>query len=176
MNKKVYKTKIEFNGYIESVEDLFHVAMDRVIPDLIYRNIYSKMVLNVGAGNKLIRGAVSLDLPEWNAETMLIPYKDETVSLIHCYHFLEHIQNLTFVLREFERILISGGVVNICVPYYLSGMAFRDQDHKRYFTEETWKTLFDNKYYDKMKEGRPWKFKIGIEERAMCLLTQLIKV
>ena len=113
MNKKVYKTKIEFNGYIESVEDLFHVAMDRVIPDLIYRNIYSKMVLNVGAGNKLIRGAVSLDLPEWNAETMLIPYKDETVSLIHCYHFLEHIQNLTFVLREFERILISGGVVNI---------------------------------------------------------------
>jgi ubiquinone/menaquinone biosynthesis C-methylase UbiE len=162
------------------ITELFKIGMDRSIPSLVdFKSGYGRKILNIGAGNKKIPGSIPLDYPCWNAEIDKIPFGDNSIDGIHCYHFLEHIQNVIFVLSEFQRILVSGGLVNIVVPYYKSQMMAHDLDHKHIFCEDTWKILFSNPYYDKNRIE--WKFKIGcnviigIVERNLCLMTQLIK-
>jgi len=151
--------------------------MDRDIPDLWH--IPAGKQLNIGAGNKYIPGTVSLDYPDWDADHDLLPYEDESIAGIHAYHFLEHCQYPVRVLAEFQRVLMPGGVVNIVVPYYKSQMMAHDLDHKHAFCEDTWKILFRNPYYD--KNQIEWKFEVGVNliigivERNLCLMTQLLR-
>ena len=72
--------------------------------------------------------------------------------------------------------------MNIVVPYYTSQMMAHDLIHKQAFCEETWRNTFENEYYklaDAPEEG--WKLKarlniiIGIYERNLCLMTQLVR-
>lgn len=163
---------------IDTVAKLFNLGMDRELLDPL--PLVGPVILNVGAGNKLIPCSIPLDWPEWNADTMDIPYRDGTVDGIHCYHFLEHCARPHYVLGEFQRILKVGGRVNIVVPYYNSQMQAQDLDHKARYCEMTWKTLFNNPYYN--KNGVQWKFVVrtnvvmGIVERNMCLVTQLVRI
>jgi ubiquinone/menaquinone biosynthesis C-methylase UbiE len=162
---------------MRDINNLFQIGMDRTIPRVV--PIVGKTVLNIGAGKKLIAETISLDYPLWDADRDAIPYGDEMVDGIHCYHFLEHCQKPIFVLIEFNRVLRIGGVANIVVPYYSSSMQAQDLDHKCCFCENTWKTLFANPYYAKYKID--WRLKVGINiiigvaERNLYLMTQLIK-
>jgi len=155
----------------------FKQAMDRDIAPMIKP---CGIALNLGAGNKKIAGAVALDYPDWDVDSDPIPYGDNAIDTIYAYHFLEHCKDPVKVLQECQRVLKAGGVINICVPYYTSNMAHMELDHKHTFTEDTWKILFKNPYYNKNKIK--WEFAIGfniicgIVEGNMCLLTQLIKV
>ena len=157
---------------------LFKLAMKRNVPHLV--DIDSGVHLNLGSGKSAIDGVYNLDYPIWDADNDQIPYNDNTVSLIHAYHFLEHCAYPIEVLQECQRVLIPRGCMNICVPYYSSALNSQDLDHKHSFTEETWNTLFKNQYYDKNRIV--WKFEIGfnlicgVAERNLCLLTQLIKM
>jgi SAM-dependent methyltransferase len=164
---------------MEPFQGFFYIGMDRRLAN-IYRPAPGGVALNIGAGSKIIPGARSLDLPEWNADLSPIPWNDESISTIHAYHFLEHVKDPVAVLRECQRVLKVGGVMNVVVPYYSAAIAADDLDHKSRFNENTWKTLFDNDYYDKDKIG--WRFNVhfnliaGIVERNLCLFTQLVKV
>ncbi len=157
---------------------LFKLAMKREVPYI--KTPLSGIRLNLGAGNSRIPGVQSLDYPEWDADVDPLGWGDETISEIHAYHFLEHCKEPVKVLQECQRVLREDGVMNICVPYYSAAINSQDLDHKHSFTEETWKTLFNNQYYDKNKIE--WKFDIGLNmicgivERNLCLLTQLIKI
>lgn len=160
---------------------IFSMAMDRKIKEPLTGFVGSDYIsLNLGAGNKVIPNAIPLDLPEWNADVDDIPCHDDSVQQIYAYHFLEHVKEPVRILQECQRVLIPGGIMNICVPYYSSAIAHQDLDHKHFFTEETWKTLFRNKYYNKNKIE--WRFEItfnliaGIVERNICLFTQLRKI
>ena len=165
---------------MDNFQIFFKNAMDRNIPTLKFFYSIHGIELNLGEGNKKIIHAIPLDYPDWNADTDEIPYADNSISQIHAYHFLEHCKYPIKVLQECQRVLRTGGHMNICVPYYSAAIASQDLDHKHFFTEETWKTLFKNQYYDKNKIE--WKFKIGfnlicgIVERNLCLLTQLEKI
>jgi len=160
-------------------QNFFRICMDREIKDIFESDHQNCTAINLGAGNKIIFGAVNLDYPDWDADSMPIPYADESISTIHAYHFLEHCRYPVKVLQECQRVLKPGGLMNICVPYYTSQMQHHDLDHKHSFCEETWRNLFKNPYYDKNKIE--WEFDVGfnlicgIVERNMCLLTQLIK-
>lgn len=160
-----------------NIQDLFKLGMDREIPELVPMPV--GFHINVGAGNKIIPGATAIDYPEWDADVQPIPCTDGDVTGIHAYHFLEHVKDPVKMLLEFQRVLAPGGVVNIVVPYYTSQMAAHDLDHKSVWTEETWRVLFGNPYYNKNKVD--WQFTvgtniiIGVVERNMCLMTQLIK-
>lgn len=163
-----------------SLISTFEFGMDRHIVDFIEDvNPYNEIVLNVGCGNKTIPGAHNLDLPNWDADSEELPFEDNSVSQIHAYHFLEHVKEPVKMLQEFQRVLVVGGFVNIVVPYYTSQMQAHDLDHKNQFCEETWRNLFKNPYYDKNRIE--WRFKIGtnviigVVERNLALLTQLIK-
>lgn len=137
------------------------------------------LTLNLGAGNKMISGATPLDLPDWDADLSEIPTRDETARKIYAIHFLEHVRDPIRVLRECQRVLKPGGVLNVGLPYYTSQGAYHDLDHKSFWCEETWRNLFANHFYDKNHGG--WKFRIGLNliagivERNTMLITQLIR-
>lgn len=167
---------------------MFELGMDRHIMEPLPMSEWPVgRILNLGAGKKSIHGATPLDLPSWDADTDPIPYEDESIAGIHAYHFLEHLKNPVAMLAEMQRVLMPRGVVNICVPYYTSQMQAHDLTHKHVFCEDTWKNLFACPYYDRYYVGdgdrRPmeWKFSIctniiiGVVERNLALLTQLIK-
>jgi ubiquinone/menaquinone biosynthesis C-methylase UbiE len=161
-----------------TIQELFKIGMKRDIP-LLMEDAKGGIILNLGAGNQSIDGATAFDWPDWDAEHGFIPCPDNSVSQIHAYHFFEHLRDPRIILAECQRVLKKSGHINIVVPYYKSNMAFQDLDHKSFFTEDTWKNLFSKEYYSKGKID--WEFKIGlniiigINERNLCLMTQLIK-
>ena len=162
------------------LSSLFELAMDRQIPD--FESGRPELIkLNIGPGFKKIYDTHELDLPMWNAELDPIPLEDESVGIIYAFGFLDHINNVPQFLRECERVLAPGGVLNISVAHVKSSMAWDDIYHKSYFTEDTWKKTFTPGYWEP-PEYKPWQFRIGINliigivERNLCILTQLIKV
>ena len=163
-----------------SVQDFIRVGVLRDVNDLIDYD-HQGTVLNLGAGNKPIPGTIPLDLPDWNAEEDHIPYEDRSVAGIWALHFFEHVSRPIEVLWECQRVLRPGGVLNIVVPFYTSSLHHSDLDHKHTFSEATFKKLFRQHYwYSKNKSGL-WEFDInfnliiGVEERNMCVFTQLVK-
>lgn len=133
-----------------------------------------------GAENPVDNNVDGLDIRKgWDAnEDPTIPYKDESYDVVHAYHFLEHLDTPVHVLQECQRILRSGGHMNIVVPYYNSQLQCSCFEHKSFFSEEVWEHLFEKNCN---KFGYKWEFQvgtniiIGIVERNLCLMTQLIK-
>jgi SAM-dependent methyltransferase len=174
------KNRVMDTSGMDPFRSMFYLGMDRILPMICHApSRENGKVLNLGAGSKIIPGAIPIDYPQWDADYEPIPYDTESCVLIHAYHFLEHIKDPIKVLRECQRVLVPGGVMNIVVPYYNASIAAMDLDHKHQFNEDTWKTLFSNQYYSKNHEG--WSFRVhfnlicGIVERNLCLMTQLVK-
>lgn len=165
---------------MKTLIELFNLGMMRDYLDIIPDVDHSICpVLNLGPGSKHIEGCIELEYPKWDAEMMTIPFPDCSINQIHCYHFLEHIQNASFVISEIERVLVPGGHVNIVVPYYNSNMQAHDLDHKHVFTETTFKNLFNTEYYrkDKVKPmGIRTNLIMGDCEANLCLVIQLLKL
>jgi hypothetical protein len=160
-------------------QDLFLFAMKRSLPRL---QCPVGMTLDLGSSGKYqVPGAVSLGLPAWRFPQDNIPAQDETVSLIHCYHFLEHLSgdDAIELLREVERVLIPGGVMNYCMPYYNSNLMAQDLTHKSFWNEDSFRNLFENDYYN---PAGTWNMQVhfqviaGIAERNLALIGQLVKV
>lgn len=176
---------IKFQNRPIDIQELFVAGMDRTIPP-IYTPDKGKS-LNIGPGAKRAEDdpywdnfCDIIDYPRWDADSGdPIPASSESYDIVHCYHFLEHCREPKRILAEIQRVLKIGGVANICVPYYTSQMAAQDLDHKARFCEETWRNTFANPYYNKDKIV--WRFRvhlniiIGVAERNLCLLTQLVK-
>lgn len=163
-----------------AIERLFNMAMKRYIGDMIQP---TGLVLNLGAGNSPIPDTISLDLPEWDAMKDDIPWGDGVIDGIYAFHFFEHLpgDRAIYILRECQRVLKPEGLLTIAVPHSRGEMAFQDLDHKSFYTLETWRTLFNNPYYDKNREV-PWEFAIrfnmlaAVVERNTVILTQLEKM
>lgn len=169
---------------VETFHDLFANGMKRQLPLIRVDDagLGTPVVVNLGSGDSRIAYADNLDLPGWRAIDG-IPHGDDIVDVVHAYHFLEHLRApvMIFMLSEIERVLKPGGVANIVVPYARADIAFQDPTHECYFTEETWRTIFQNNYYMMPGHEREWKFDIGfnliagIVSRNLAIFTQLIK-
>jgi predicted SAM-dependent methyltransferase len=150
--------------------------MDRNIPNWLDP---IEPQLNLGIGHKDMGEIPSIGLPYWNAEQDMIPRKGGSVGTIWALHFLEHIQNVMWVLRECQRVLQPGGLLNIVVPYGACHMYVHDLTHKHMFNEDTWRQTFRNAYYD--DKGTDWLFDVGanfimaVKGENLALFTQLIK-
>jgi len=162
---------------MKTLIDLFNLGMMRNYSEILQSK--EGLVLNLGAGNKHIDGAVPLDLAMgWDANTMSIPAEDNSVDMIHCYHLLEHVENILFLMTEIRRVLKPGGHINIVVPYYNSHMQASDITHCNVFTERTFEKLYTYTYY-KTKKLEPMdivtNFIMGDCEQNLALMIQLRK-
>jgi SAM-dependent methyltransferase len=139
--------------------------------------------VQLGAGRKMIRGWDNLDYPEWDAETMPLPYADRTIDGIVSYHTLDHIKGVIPLLGEIQRVLAYGAwFVNI-VPHYDSELWHTDLTHVSQFGIETWRSIFSTRHYDHeaVRGNAVWQMKIefnmtmAFAERNTVLVTKLVK-
>lgn len=165
---------------MRTLNDIFQSGMARTIPTPLQP--LDGIIFDVGAsGLKKAPGAIALGLPEWQWPRDRLPAEDGTVALIHAYHFLEHLsgEDAIAMLREFERVLMPGGIVDFCIPYYNSNLWAHDLTHKSHWCEDSFTNLFKNGYYDPAGE---WKLEqhfiviMGIVERNIALVGQLVKL
>jgi len=184
-----------------NIQELFALGMKREVAPLM--DFPAGPVLNLGCGKHRLLGAINLDYPQWDAETyhilisneewaamrglgyppntgdLLVTCPSNSIAGIHAYHFLEHLRDPRRMLREMQRVLKPGGVINICVPHYWGSMAHHDLDHKNTYAIDTWANTFSAPWYTKDREG--WKLRIhfnmlmAITERNAAILTQLVK-
>lgn len=178
------RPKIEVDALkMYSIQDLFKIGMAREIPPLLTNYREDSYQLNIGAGTyKNLLNTVSIDFPEWDARHEDINFIDGCFDVVHCYHFLEHMEGSVAVkvLKEIERVLKVGGHANIVTPYYNSHLQAKCLDHKSSWNESTWDNLFNQYSYDNGTSD--WKLKVhttfimGVEEKNLALLTQLVKI
>lgn len=117
-------------------------------------------ILDVGCGKRKVPGAIGIDIAllpgvdiVHDLNTFPWPFEDNYFDEIHCYHYLEHAENLITVIEEFYRILKYDGKVIIRVPHYSSRLAWVDPTHKRAFSLGSFDYYGNNEhdYYSKAK-------------------------
>ena len=161
-------------------QDWFMIAWNRELPELL--PMPDGPQLNLGAGYRLIGDSIPVGLETgWDADTEPLPYASGSIAGIWAHGFFEHVADVPAVLRECERVLIKGGVLNVVVPHGRSEIAVEDITHKQFIVEHTWRNLFGNEYYDAAK-GQAWRlrvhanFMMAVAYRNMALFTQFVKV
>ncbi len=65
------------------------------------------------------------------------PFDDDEFDQVICNDILEHLDDLTAVMREIHRVAKPGAVVHVRVPYFTSVDMFTDPTHKRFFSART---------------------------------------
>ena len=65
------------------IEDFFKAGMKRYVGSP-YPN--TGAMLELGPGNSPVHNCISLGLPEWDADTDILPFSDNTFDVIHMYH------------------------------------------------------------------------------------------
>lgn len=161
-----------------SIQRFFELGLKRKVPDLLPD--YGQM-LELGPGTSPIPNMdETLEYPDWDADTMAIPFEECSFDVVYALHILEHVKRPIVLLRDIQRVLQPGGHANIVIPHFKSELAFEDLDHKTFWSEETWYKTFANDGYTKHSEG--WQFEIhanflmAVAYRNLCIFTQLVKV
>ncbi len=108
--------------------------------------------LDVGCGRNKKNTFTGVDLfPEPGVDFVVdlnkekLPFKDSSVSEIHCSHFLEHINDVELVLKEFTRVLKVGKKITIIVPHYSNPYAYHFT-HKTYWSSYSLKQEYIDYY------------------------------
>jgi SAM-dependent methyltransferase len=95
-------------------------------------------ILNLGAGNKILPGAVNHDLRKHRPEIDVAhdlnvlpwPWDDNSFDQVVATAVLEHLwQDLLVSVGECWRILVPGGRLLLKLPYWKSDVSFQDPTH-----------------------------------------------
>jgi len=158
----------------------FEMGMARTIPKWVPL-LMDGEILHLGPGRKTISGTRELEWPEFEFDEPLCLDRIPSGSCggAIASKLLEHLADPRHLIREVGRVLKEGAPFNIIVPHGQSGLFIQDLDHKSAFNLETWKTLLNDDYYTKDKEGFPFRVGfnaiMGITELNIGVVTQLIK-
>ncbi len=96
-------------------------------------------ILNLGAGNRIVEGAINHDLTAHRPEIAVVhdlnsvpwPWPDGAFKLIHASSVFEHLEiNLVQALDECWRILRPGGQLHLKVPHWQHDNAYADPTHR----------------------------------------------
>ena len=68
-----------------------------------------------------------------DAFEVLARIPDGALHAVHTSHFLEHVDELEGLLGEIERVLRSGGVLEVIVPHFSNPYFYSDPTHRRFF-------------------------------------------
>jgi len=125
-------------------------------------------VLNIGAGNKLVEGAVNHDRtahrPEidvvWDLNDLPWPWDDNSFDLIVACAVLEHLRiTLIESVGECWRILAPGGRLHVKMPYWQHENSYADPTHYWRYSLQTLE-LFD----PDTKYGHDYAFYVGLRQ------------
>lgn len=110
--------------------------------------------LNLGCGAFRIPGTVGVDrVQRGNTDVIAdlsrpLPFRSESVSAIHIYHVMEHL-DFVRLMDELHRVLAQDGRLHIRVPHASSFGFWDDPTHVRPFTSRTfdyWEPGYHQEY------------------------------
>ena len=100
--------------------------------------------LNMGCGKDIKKGFVNIDSVKLPGVDKVVdlnkfpyPFESNSFDTILCYNVLEHLGDLTRVMKECYRILKPKGTLLIKVPHFTYSGAFTDPTHKHFFSFNT---------------------------------------
>jgi len=118
--------------------------------------------LDLGAGQRPREGFEGVDIwpgaqHQVNLQKFPWPFEDNSVSAIHCSHYIEHIPHYPMVITadgreqnpffaffdEVWRILVPDGFASIIAPSARSNRGFQDPTHQRFIVGETFLYLVE---------------------------------
>lgn len=158
----------------------FEEGMDRQLPEFL--DPPDGPHINIGGGSQDLPLVEKLDRhygSGWTAPSL--PFGEGSVACVYAFHFMEHLDGDLVVkqLKEIERVLMVGGVFNSVIPFWDTELAHQDLDHKSFWSENTWRNLFDNPYYiERHGQWRLWVHCcviMGVAHRNLALVSQLVK-
>lgn len=139
----------------------------------------NRLRLHIGCGNVYKKGYVNIDaynteVADLKAFAHRLPYSDNTVELIECYHLLEHLNDdqLHKVFNEWFRVLKPEGKLIIEVPNLVRNMeVFLNSDYS-----ERWGEIYGNIQIPRIKsifglgsnDGQ--LHKTGFDKKRLCNL------
>jgi len=119
-------------------------------------------VLNLGAGNRPMEGAINHDLHKHRPEIDVAhdlnifpwPWEDESFDRIVALSVFEHLRpDLVEILNECHRILRPGGVLGMKLPLWSAERAHDDPTHRWFFTVRSL-----HQFCPKTKRGKQYGF------------------
>lgn len=158
-------------------------GLDRRLPRWVDTD-WSKPVLDLGPGNKLIVSAKRLDWPNWDANAAFClqsQYEDDSVGGIFAINLLEHLEDPRHLIRQMAAVLAPGCPATIFVPNANSNMYLQDLDHKTPFVIDSFKNFLEpHPYYQSKGHGAlPLKvgavFSFAVKDENLGVVAQLIK-
>src|SRR3989344_9103927 len=103
-----------------------------------------KQVLHLGCGFKKFPGSIGVDInPRSNADIVHdlnkfpYPFKKDRFELVLAEHILEHLDDITKVIKELHRISKNKAKIIIDTSHFSSVDSFTDPTHKHFFTSRT---------------------------------------
>lgn len=109
-----------------------------------------KIKIELGCGpNRKIKDAISVDIVDLEGVDIVtdinkgLPFKDNSIDEVYSFHFLEHVSNLEFVLKEIHRVLKPNGKKIGTVPHFSNPYFYSDPTHHSFFG------LYSFSYFDK---------------------------
>lgn len=100
-----------------------------------------KIILELGCGNsKQFQNSIAIDLVDLNGVDIIcdlnlgFPFiPDNSVDEIHSSHFMEHVSDFGFMIKEIYRILKPNGTNFMKVPHFSNPFFYSDYTHKNHF-------------------------------------------
>ena len=140
----INKLKIFFKKYPAIFDIIHHVvgasrvglSAKKAIKDLGE----DKLILNLGSGTKVRRkDVINIDFYPFRnvnivADITKLPFKDGLVDAVICEQVLEHLRDPWIALKEMKRVLKSGGLAYITVPFMV-GFHSSPDDYYRWSKE-----------------------------------------
>lgn len=100
-----------------------------------------RIILELGCGNsKQIQNSIAIDLVDLNGVDIvcdlnlgLLFIPNNSVDEIHSSHFMEHVSDFGFLIKEIYRILKPNGTNFTKVPHFSNPFFYSDYTHKNHF-------------------------------------------
>lgn len=100
-----------------------------------------EIIIELGVGNnKRHKDSIGIDIIDADgvdivgrAEDVLKTFANDSIDAIYCYHFLEHVDDVKYLIRLIQEKLKWGGSFNIVVPHWSNPYFFSDPTHKTFF-------------------------------------------
>lgn len=102
--------------------------------------------VDIGCGDNKKKGLLGVDKFDYPAVDIKMDldkkwkFKDNSVSLLYTSHFLEHVDNLEFVMEEIYRVCKPNAKIIIKVPHF-SGKSGFFEFHRRFFRYNSFEDL-----------------------------------
>jgi hypothetical protein len=115
----------------------------------------TEIKLDIGCGKNKKEGFIGVDQYKMPGVDKVMdlrkkwPYKNDSVSEVHCSHFIEHLTGTERVhfLNELYRVLKKGAKVTLVTPHWASNRAYGDPTHQ-------WPPVSEMFFYYLSKEWR----------------------